>query len=323
MSRVRNLLRAILELLDEPRAEAERTVTAGNNPTEQPTEGLPPRPITELHIPQALVDRYDAAQQASNELDQQRARREKRALWISAATFAVVAFGTGVGIWNLILLRRGNEIATTAAGAATKAADAAEVSATASKDAAAAAGIQAVASKTQAGAALAANALTRQLARETQRARLTFSVGVEQEPTVEKPVLIFNMPIVLTGATDATRVRFTSAVAWLNNGLRPDMAKQDWTSSSLTWTNAGVVGVGEQNRAFRRPITASKDEVEAYVAGTKSAAMLLRVEYCDVFERRHHITRCAMRSPANPTVTYCGVDVDQNNGEQGQPECRP
>lgn len=205
--------------------------------------------------------------------------------------------------------------------AAKEAAAAAKTSADASVVTADAANVQAGASKAQAGAAVVANVL----ARENQRARLALSAAVGQEPTLEKPTLVLNLPVVITGTTDATKVRFASKSGWLDVKARPDISKENWTGADLNWTNAGVVSAGEQDRVFRVSLNTNTKTVEAYIAGLIQAGILVRVEYCDAFKRRHYITRCATRNALQPNglVTYCGVDTDQNTREQGQPECQP
>lgn len=328
MKRILNGLYALLRLLEDPGPQTQGRIDADRGATDQETQTTRPVVAT-LHIPQAVMDQYAADQRTQKELEQRTFKNDRKRLWIEGATLFFVIVGVSGAFWNLYLMRDSVEVAKQAgvsakdsAAAAKDAAVAAKTSADASVITADAAKVQAGASKTQAGAAIVANVI----ARENQRARLTFSVAVEQEPTVDKPNIVFRMPIVMTGTTDATKVRFTALNSWIDMKVKPDVTKQNWpANNSPLWIQANVVSTGEQNRIFRSELVGDKDIVQMYLGGTRQVGIVIRVEYCDVFQRRHYITRCAMRKavPPNSPVTYCGVETDNNNREQGQPECQP
>lgn len=248
---------------------------------------------------------------------------------LQVATLIVITIGTSAAIWNLKYLGDSLDLAKDATEAAKLSADAAKLAAIAAQDSAMAGRQQAEAAVAQAGAAVRSNELAeagqREAAaacREDLRARLTFSVIVDQEPSEQAPSIRFLMPLVMAGKTEATRARVATNFTVAKAGAPVRLEDNKWDNSQ--WQNIGVVSVGEKTREIRAFSMLSKSTAAAYVKGDEDIVAFFRLEYCDAFQRRHHETRCARRSSTmiSRIVTYCGVDTDRNDGDQPHPDCR-
>ncbi len=235
------------------------------------------------------------------------------------------------------------------ADAALRAAMAAEDAAKAAKDNAAAATAQTSIAGRQADAALRAvelsqraNALTERATRQNlesarldERAWLSVSYGIEEEPTSEGNVVVNNVPdpshqfaghivatLVNSGKTPALHVR--------TKGVLPRFASQ--SSPAPNWNEqppfpalvkqVSVIYSGEsakQNVVL--PFLTIPATVTKYRAHEQHIWLWLRVDYCDVFGRAHWIQSCVFHpSPDWLNLPQFAMCPTGNETDDGQPE---
>lgn len=199
----------------------------------------------------------------------------------------------------------------------TKSADAAEEAAKSARLAAAAALDQAQAAKSNNELLEAAQ---RQAIRDLKDQRrawisfvLTFGAGSSG--------YVFTAPLKNTGSTDALKVRKAGRPHFLKpSDPAPDVAKEDWRA--VSWDVHDIISPGQEDTVFRSVVAVTEKQRQEYEAGRLDIVMLVRVEYCDIFGRRHHLARCGRHSSTLQGVKHCGADSSNNVSEGRDPECR-
>ena len=287
-----------------------------------------PRPTSagDTSIPPAVAvaDVIPTQGKAGQPGDAYAARQLRLNRWLVALTGGLVlvgAFGFGVAVWQ-------SRIASRAADAARIAAAAAEQSAAAARTSAAAAQAQAAASRDQAAAMAKSNSLTEQGRKDAiievqdeQRARLSFGVSLQRDVSSEEPNLVLDLHLQTGGNTEARQVR-AAVTASRGTAGATQLPPDEWWENA-DWLNIGVVAATEDDRVVTTDVAMSADDAANYLAGSATIAVLSRIEYCDVFGRRFHTTRCAerRRDLLPRRVDYCGT----NSGRVPDADsmCRP
>ncbi len=233
----------------------------------------------------------------------------RQLVFLTGGLVVLGVLGFGVAIWQSL-------IASRAADAAKVAAEAAERSASAARTSAEAAQAQAAASRDQATAVDEANTLREQdredailALQDEQRARLSFGVAVQRDVSTEEPSLALDLLLQTGGNTEARQVR---AAALLYTGA-PGSAQlpSDELWKNAEWRDMGVVAATEDSRVITVDVSVPNAQATNYLEGNAAIAVINRVEYCDVFGRRYHTTRCAerRRDLLPRRVSYCGTDA--------------
>jgi hypothetical protein len=261
-----------------------------------------------LQLPPSVTEAYKAAQQ-------QQERWERRHLMVEVLALMAV-IGAGFVAWfqlnamskNIKEAITLNELTRDSVQASKDSAEAARISADAART-------QADVAKAQAAAAERANTLTEETFKADQRAYLTFSMGMEKQPTDGTYRII--VPITISGKTPARRVRFDAVV---NVGDKSDPPLDQ--IQNREWHIVGDIDPNEQHRAVHAEGTIPPAAVEQYAADKARLFVLAEIRYCDVFGQPHVVTRCGHFGTNTPNVRYCGTTTtnprDRSECERSQ-----
>lgn len=309
------------------RPEAPEAITL---PTAQTATGeaVPPPPPTEGQAEVASTSPAPEALPKRSFLSWCLARARSIQAWLSpqwfmvVGTFALVVITyhyTDYAYQQVVQMRASVDAITAQTREVTKSADAAEVAAESARLAAEAARDQAQAAKSNNDLLEAAQRRAIQDLKDQRRAWVSFVLGFSAEPSPWQIVALLEN----TGSTDALKVR--GSVRWYVVGpaeTAPAVAKEDWRAAS--WNVPDIISPGQEHTAFIFPLDLKEAQRQEYKDGRLDIVVLVRVEYCDIFGRRHHLTRCGRHSSSLPgdRIDYCGADASNNVSEGRDPECR-
>ena len=144
-----------------------------------------------------------------------------------------------------------------------------------------------------------------QIFREQQRARLSFSVQLEEIDDVQTGIRI-TCPIEIGGTTEARHVHFRNYVYTGEPGKRHflDNLKLDWSQrTSHALTDVAPTEVGRRFVAD----TLSQAQLKVVESAEESLYFVGRLEYCDIYGVCRYFMRCAELGRQPGVVTYCGT----------------
>ena len=255
------------------------------------------------------------AEQSGDDYKTRQLTLNRRLVNLTGGLVVVGSLGFGVAVWQSLIASRTADAARIAADAARITAEAAEQSASAARTSAEAAQAQAAASRDQAAAMDTANTLTEQgredaaiAVQDETRARLSFGVSVRRDVSTANPSLALELHLQTGGSTEARQVRSAVTVSVGTPGGTRLPSDESWENAE--WSDFGVVAAAEDNRLIIAEASMSSAQAADYLAGTAAIAAMIRIEYCDVFGRRFHTTRCAERTRdlLPREINYCGTD---------------